>query len=162
MRYTDKYHLPQWEESDRVLMDDFNQMCADLEDGLAKTAQDAANTANTAAGSAAAAAAKAQTTADTALARANAAQSSANAAFRPGYLPYKTGSYRGNGSTQSINLGFQPSLVIVHHQPADTTIASADTPTLSFTSTGFTVSSGTSSYPNTNTSGYFYIYIAFR
>lgn len=36
MNYTEKYHLPQWEESDRVMRADFNQMCADIEAGIAQ------------------------------------------------------------------------------------------------------------------------------
>ena len=35
MNYTEKYHLPQWEETDRIMRTDFNQMCADMETGLA-------------------------------------------------------------------------------------------------------------------------------
>lgn len=31
MNYTEKYHLPQWEETDRIMRTDFNQMCADME-----------------------------------------------------------------------------------------------------------------------------------
>ena len=42
MNYTEKYHLPQWEETDRIMRTDFNQMCADMEAGLTKTARDAA------------------------------------------------------------------------------------------------------------------------
>ena len=42
MNYTEKYHLPQWEETDRIMRTDFNQMCADMEAGLDKTAKDAA------------------------------------------------------------------------------------------------------------------------
>ncbi len=34
MNYTEKYHLPQWEKTDRIMMEDFNQMCADMEAGL--------------------------------------------------------------------------------------------------------------------------------
>lgn len=34
MNYTKKHKLPQWEKSDRVLMEDFNQMCASLERDL--------------------------------------------------------------------------------------------------------------------------------
>ena len=34
MNYTEKYHLPQWEETDRVMRSDFNQMCVDIECGL--------------------------------------------------------------------------------------------------------------------------------
>ena len=42
MNYTAKYHLPQWDETDRIMRADFNQMCADIESGLLKTARDAA------------------------------------------------------------------------------------------------------------------------
>ena len=34
MEYTKNYHLPQWKEDDRIMMRDFNQMCADMEKGL--------------------------------------------------------------------------------------------------------------------------------
>ena len=34
MNYTEKYHLPQWEESDRVMRTDFNQAMAGIESGL--------------------------------------------------------------------------------------------------------------------------------
>ena len=34
MNYTTNYHLPQWVESDRIMMEDFNQMCVDIENGL--------------------------------------------------------------------------------------------------------------------------------
>ena len=35
MNYTTNYHLPQWVESDRIMMEDFNQMCADIDGGIA-------------------------------------------------------------------------------------------------------------------------------
>ena len=38
MNYTERYHLPQWEETDRIMRTDFNQMCVDMEAGLSKTA----------------------------------------------------------------------------------------------------------------------------
>ncbi len=41
MEYTKNYHLPQWKEDDRIMMRDFNQMCADMEKGLTE-AKDAA------------------------------------------------------------------------------------------------------------------------
>ena len=44
MNYTKNYHLPQWEESDRVMRTDFNQMCADIDNGI-KSAAQAAQTA---------------------------------------------------------------------------------------------------------------------
>ena len=34
MNYTENYHLPQWEETDRIMRTDFNQMCADIESGI--------------------------------------------------------------------------------------------------------------------------------
>ena len=34
MEYTKNYHLPQWVEEDRIQMEDFNRMCADIESGL--------------------------------------------------------------------------------------------------------------------------------
>ena len=42
MNYTKNHHLPQWEESDRILMTDFNQMCSDMESGLDKIQDEAA------------------------------------------------------------------------------------------------------------------------
>jgi len=44
MNYTENYHLPQWEETDRIMRTDFNQMCADIESGLTRTAADRAET----------------------------------------------------------------------------------------------------------------------
>ena len=41
MNYTTNYHLPQWVETDRIQMEDFNQMCSDIDEGI-KTAQDTA------------------------------------------------------------------------------------------------------------------------
>ena len=36
MNYTQNYQLPQWESSDRILMDDFNDAMEKLEDGLSE------------------------------------------------------------------------------------------------------------------------------
>ena len=132
MNYTTNYHLPQWVESDRIMMEDFNQMCADIDQGI-KTAQDTAEA-----------------------------------------LPYVTGSYTGNGSTQTINLGFKPSFVIITAQSADVIGATAllgytavsggsqISRVLSFGETGFTVTRVTQIFPATNDSGTLYSYIAFR
>ena len=49
MNYTEKYHLPQWVETDRVMMRDFNQMCRDIDAGLDRNAQAAAAAAGAAA-----------------------------------------------------------------------------------------------------------------
>ena len=91
MNYTQNHHLPQWVKSDRVRMEDFNQMSKDIEAGL-----DAAN----------ASAASAKSTANSALVK-------ANAAYAPGNLPYVIGTYTGDGSNQIIDLGFMPSFLIV-------------------------------------------------
>ena len=42
MNYTKNYHLPQWVKEDRIMMDDFNRMCADMEAGLTQNAASAA------------------------------------------------------------------------------------------------------------------------
>ena len=34
MDYTTNYHLPQWVESDRIMMEDFNEAMAAIEKGL--------------------------------------------------------------------------------------------------------------------------------
>ena len=111
------------------------------------------------------------TTIDTAV---NAAQETAEAAQSAAeQRPYVIGSYTGNGGTQSITLGFQPSFVIITAQPAnsrDTAFiaisgGSEAASTLSFTETGFTVMVTPTSYetyPLTNQNGTFYHYLALR
>ncbi len=37
MNYTTNYHLPQWAETDRIQMEDFNQAMADIDEGLSET-----------------------------------------------------------------------------------------------------------------------------
>lgn len=44
MNYTENYHLPQWEETDRILRKDFNDAMASIETGM-KNAQDTASNA---------------------------------------------------------------------------------------------------------------------
>ena len=104
----------------------------------------------------------------------NAAQETAEAAQSAAeQRPYVIGSYTGNGGTQSITLGFQPSFVISTAQPAnsrDTAFiavsgGSEAASTLSFTETGFTVMVTPTSYetyPLTNQNGTFYHYLALR
>ena len=41
MNYTTNYHLPQWVETDRIMMEDFNDAMSDIDQGI-KTAQDTA------------------------------------------------------------------------------------------------------------------------
>ena len=183
MNYTEKYHLPQWDETDRIMRTDFNQMCADIESGLLKTARDAAEdtaqasvNAASAAASASAAADKAQATANKAVADAAAAQATANAAYCPSNKPYMIGTYTGTNAEQTVTVGFQPSfLMVVSPRSRDVhmyTMASGkgiNSERLQFTAAGFKlfkngVDGGTSTVypPLINSKGIQYVYIAFR
>ena len=144
MNYTKNYHLPQWDENDRVMRTDFNQMCADMENGLLKTARDAAEAVTAAAADEAKASQKAQATADKAVQDAAKAQAKADAAYSPNQPPYVVGSYRGNGSTLTISVGFQPRFLAVSggNSPYFQVLAGPETKCaehLTFTSSGFTV-----------------------
>ena len=160
MNYTTNYHLPQWAETDRIQMEDFNQMCSDIDQGI-KTAQD---------------------TADTAESKADAAQSSANAvadAYTPGNQPYVVGSYTGTGADMTITLGFRPKFLILSGM--ESTITTNSTSTwdryfglcdgsilslrVAFSDTGFTVyarGGSRQNFPDFTDSGRTYCYIAFR
>ena len=153
MEYTKNYHLPQWVKEDRIMMDDFNQMCADMEAGLnsnaqaAETAQQSAETAHEAARDAKAEALK---------------------------LPYVIGSYTGNGAdTRAFNLGFRPRFVIICsalQQSSEVNgsnrgvVMAGPTPRISkitLTDTGFQFEK--SNYnPHPNLNSVHYDYIAFR
>ena len=160
MNYTNNYHLPQWVETDRIQMEDFNQMCSDIDQGI-KTAQD---------------------TADTAESKADAAQTTANSvadAYTPGNKPYVVGSYTGTGEAATITLGFRPSFLIISGM-GDTlqsnstvewdryfgmTAGNAIPNRLDLTSTGFVIypqSLTQNLYPDFTESGRTYDYIAFR
>ena len=168
MDYTTNYHLPQWVESDRILMEDFNQAMAGIDTGI-KSAQDTAD-------SGAAAASAAQTTADRAENKADAAKNAADAitgkAYTPDNKPFVTGSYTGNGATQTISLGFRPSAVLVGctggPTPNDNTFFTCGTVTpyegsFSITATGFSVTAASDGrMTQLNASGMAYDYIAFR
>ena len=177
MNYTNNYHLPQWEKSDRVLMEDFNQMCRDMEAGLEKNLQDAASATNSAAGAASAAAAQAQSTANSALAKANAAQETANQAFSPSKFPYTVGTYTGNGSTTTLYLGFRPRFLILTGQSGSPNQGTINVGVVgpggnlnscvTLTSSGAEIvnpaNNGTTTiYPRLNNSGQTYSYIAFQ
>ena len=84
MNYTTNYHLPQWVETDRIQMEDFNQAMADIDQGI-KDAQETANT----------------------------AQGTATAAYCPTNKPYVVGTYTGTSSNMTITLGFKPSFLII-------------------------------------------------
>ena len=147
MEYTANYHLPQWVESDRIMMEDFNEAMNGIDEGI-QGAQDTANT----------------------------AQTTANAAYSPNNMPYVVGSYTGNNGTKTIELGFRPSFLIIsgdvgstsmvgHYQEYGEHVGFMSTDfiydTVTLTDTGFKVVSNSSSYPRLNDHKT-YIYIAFR
>ena len=159
MNYTNNYHLPQWVETDRIMMEDFNQMCSDIDEGI-KTAQD---------------------TADTAESKADAAQTTANSvadAYTPDNQPYVAGTYVGTGTDTTVTLGFRPKFVVISGmQPGtqsnstsdwDRYFALCDGNVLSgrvmFTDTGFVARREISGafYPVLHVEGRTYCYIAFR
>lgn len=84
MNHTQNYYLPQWDETDRVLMTDFNAAMAGIEAGLTGS-----------------------------KAAADAAQATANNAYCPENKPYVVGNYTGTGVDMTFDLGFRPSFLIV-------------------------------------------------
>ena len=160
MNYTINYHLPQWVETDRIQMEDFNDAMAAMDQGMAE-AKVAAEAAQEAAG--------------TAQAAAEIAQSSADAvadAYTPDNKPFVVGSYSANGSGVTVELGFKPSLVIISGERYSTdtedmmlytVIATADSPgmVIEFTNTGFRTL-GVGSYAPYLCDKRAYRYIAFR
>ena len=157
MNYTTNYHLPQWVESDRILMEDFNDAMAGIDQGL-QGAQTAAETA--------------QTTAETAQSTASAAQSTAGAAYAPNNKPYVFGTYEGTGRNLTVTLGFRPSAVLVYEHYDGETAADAGGcmlrcdnelgSRLQIQDDGFHVGTNYGTYPYINRSGYSYVYMAFR
>ena len=167
MNYTTNYHLPQWVETDRIQMEDFNDAMAAMDQGMAE---------------AKVAAEAAQEAARTAQAAAEIAQSSANAvadAYTPGNQPYVVGSYTGTGADMTITLGFRPKFLILSGM--ESTITTNSTSTwdryfglcdgsilslrVAFLDTGFTVyarGGSRQNFPDFTDSGRTYCYIAFR
>ena len=167
MNYTNNYHLPQWVETDRIQMEDFNDAMAAMDQGMAE-AKVAAEAAQEAAG--------------TAQAAAEIAQSSADAvadAYTPGNQPYAVGSYTGTGDSVTITLGFKPSFLIISGMISSTLYADVEdwanffalcngtvlSKRVVFTATGFTAKAqgpGADYYPDLTDEGRTYCYIAFR
>ena len=46
MKYTENYHLPEWEPTDRVLRTDFNDAMSDIDDALKANADSVTELAN--------------------------------------------------------------------------------------------------------------------
>lgn len=147
MNYTKNYHLPQWVKEDRIMMDDFNQMCADMESGLNSNAQ-AAETAY------------------------QAARDAKTEALK---LPYVVGTYTGDGAeARNISLGFRASFIIVsglyelvgRSSGADlffiATAGTAFSTLFALTDDGFRVKHSSGLYPDLNDPNQTYDYIAFR
>ena len=147
MNYTTNYHLPQWVESDRILMEDFNQMCEDIDGGI--TAAKAA---------------------------ASTAQTTANAAYSPSNKPYVVGTYTGNGGDVTVTLGFKPSFLIVSGETSTNansssslgmytviTAGNVQTGSIELTASGFLAHVLENNYaPRMSESYRKYDYIAFR
>ena len=158
MEYTTNYHLPQWVESDRIMMGDFNQMCSDMEAGLTSNAQAAA--------AAQAAADNAQTVADEV----------AGNAYTSSNKPYVVGSYTGTGQQMTITLGFRPSFLIINGGVITSSLNSDELATwqiatngntlpecVTFTDTGFTLLKlADKQYPRLIIAERNYDYIAFK
>lgn len=164
MNYTQNHHLPQWEKDDRIMMEDFNAMCASMESGLNQTAAEAAR-----------ASSAAQATADQAVSAAAKAQAAADQAYTPSRKPYVIGSYTGTEAEQHISLGFRPRFVIITASESSNTHLytlmagdSGQRVQLEFTSSGFTVrrntldTGGREASPWIVATGKIYNYIAFR
>ena len=158
MEYTINYHLPQWVESDRIMMGDFNEAMSNLEGGIT-TAQEAADAAQSAADNA-------QNTADTI----------AGNAYSPTNKPYVVGSYIGTGQQMTITLGFRPSFLIINGGVITYSLNSDELATwqiatngntlpecVTFTDTGFTLLKlADKQYPRLIIAERNYDYIAFK
>ena len=158
MEYTTNYHLPQWVESDRIMMGDFNEAMSNLEGGIT-TAQEAADAAQSAADNA-------QNTADTI----------AGNAYSPTNKPYVVGSYIVTGQQLTITLGFRPSFLIINGGVITSSLNSDELATwqiatngntlpecVTFTDTGFTLLKlADKQYPRLIIAERNYDYIAFK
>ena len=168
MNYTEKYHLPQWEETDRVLRTDFNQMCADMEAGLNGVAAQAAKADPAAVSAAADAAAAAQSTANQAVSKADAARAVADNAYCPSKKPFAVGSYIGDAVTgRVVSVGFPPRFVMILGETIDNATRygmageGITSHFITLNSSGFTFTSTFSNLNALNNKGSRYTYIAF-
>ena len=145
MEYTTNYHLPQWVETDRIMMEDFNDAMASLESGIT-TAQAAADSAQ---------------------------QEAEEKGFVIGsYTGNGPDQYDSTG--QLINLGFQPRFVIItrgwlsNGGPGETFLAigqpRADNQDRVFelAANGFIVKNYSGGILELNQNGTVYDYIAFQ
>ena len=144
MNHTTNYHLPQWVETDRIMMGDFNQMCSDIDEGIAE-AKEAADAAQ---------------------------QEAEEKGFVVGsYTGNGAAQY---DSGQLIELGFRPRFVIITQgwvgssSPSDTFLAIAQlrnetqSRVFEFADTGFIAKNYSGGAIALNRSGETYDYIAFK
>ena len=135
MEYTNNYHLPQWVESDRIMMGDFNEAMANIEEGMSNTATAAAElpyVVGTYTGD------------DTTTNR------TITLGFRPQFVII-TGMSRSSSSNEE-SLG---RFGIIGPGRVSSDIAKLN-------NTGFVVTNSTFTYPKLNIQGYVYSYIAFK
>lgn len=154
MNYTEKYHLPQWEDSDRVMRTDFNQMCVNIENGIKEVKTEAQ---------------KAQTDVD-GLARTVKSQGETLSAHEHCVM----GTFTGSMYATVVTLGFRPKAVYIAKVYTTRDVEDAagacglfmdgvSNSTLVFRDDGFSLYSGDSgTYPRLNSRNMPYIYIAFK
>ena len=154
MNYTEKYHLPQWEDSDRVMRTDFNQMCVNIENGIKEVKTEAQ---------------KAQTDVD-GLARTVKSQGETLSAHEHCVM----GTFTGSMYATVVTLGFRPKAVFIAKVYSTRDVEDAagacglfmdgvSNSTLVFRDDGFSLYSGDSgTYPRLNSRNMPYIYIAFK
>ena len=136
--YTSNYQLHQWVPGDNFLRTDFNTDFQKIDAALGQ---------------------KAEKSAVTSLQSQVAGK--ADAASVPRLV---TGSYTGNGATQSISLGFQPKMVIIPVDDYNTTVllSGRTGKAGSISGSGFTVTFDSTSIYGTNRSGQSYAYFAIK
>ena len=141
MEYTINYHLPQWAESDRIMMGDFNQMCSSIDQGLT-TAQSSADKAYSpekkpyAVGSY----------------TGNHGIKTINLGFHPSFLIICGDKSFSTPSGHSSSLGDSFGIITANHNYGLVTL----------TDTGFQVTHDNNLYPQLNDTVDVYVYIAFR
>ena len=141
MDYTKNYHLPQWKKEDRIMMEDFNQMCADIDTALDTTAKSTAT-----------------------------AQKTADAAWSSDHMPYAVGTFSG-GQPVNVGFRPSFVIICGAKVSSGTTWFTAYTAisggnafssAITFTDTGFIVNAvGNNEYPKLDQVRT-YDYIAFR
>ena len=135
MEYTINYHLPQWVESDRIMMGDFNEAMANIEEGMSNTATAAAElpyVVGTYTGDG--------TTTDRVI----------TLGFKPQFVIISGMSRGSSNNDESLNW-----FGIIGPGKVSAAIGSLD-------KTGFTVRNNSFAYPKLNIQAYVYSYIAFK